>query len=116
MTRADIAAVLQQWQQGLLTAKQVHDWAEDTYMQVELDDWEGDEDYSVANEVLGALDMLNLNLMVPEDIPIYLDFLRTPLGQFAMGSATFQDAIGQIDYIARKKMLAADPFYARFCQ
>lgn len=99
-----------------MTAEQTHDWAEDMHMRVELDDWEDGEEHSVANEVLAALDMLDMNLILPEDIPIYLRFLNTPMGRFAEGYSEFQDALERIDYTARQKALATIPIYARFCR
>ena len=116
VTREDVVTILQQWQEGRLNAEQVHAWAEERAGNAEVGDWEGAEPESVTNEVLSSLDMLDLNLMLPADIPSYLDFLHTPPGQFATGYQAWQAALGQIDYAARKATLQAIPFYARFCQ
>jgi hypothetical protein len=117
LTRADLATVLTQWLDGRLTAHQVHEWAEeragnDTF---DVDDWEGIESNSVANEVLRALDMLDMNLMLPDDIPFYLEFLGTLEGQFYEGYRKWQDALNRIDYGARKEALRANPLHAPFC-
>jgi hypothetical protein len=116
VTREDIATVLQLWQAGEVAAAQVHEWAQARYGQVEFDDWEDDDTNSVANEVFGTLDMLDMNLMLIEDVPIYLAFLRTPPGQFGEGYRAFQDALQRIDYQARKQALHTHPLYARFCE
>ncbi len=116
ISRAVVAAVLRHWQAGEWSAEQVHTWAEDRFGQVDVDDWEGAEEQSVANEVLAALDMLDMHLILPEDIPIYLHFLQTPAGQFAAGYQTVQDALEQIDYRARQQALQAIPLYAPFCR
>jgi hypothetical protein len=114
--REDLIQILQQWRDGVLTAEQVHEWAEERAGSGEVSDWEGAEPNSVTNEVLSALDMLDINLMLPEDIPNYLQFLRTPAGQFSEGYRMWQDAQAQIDYPSRKRLLRATPLYARFCK
>ncbi len=116
ISRAVVAAVLKHWQAGEWSAEQVHEWAEDRFGQVDVDDWEGAEEQSVANEVLAALDLLDMNLMLPEDTPLYLAFLRTPPGQFAAGYQILQDALDRIDYPARQAALRAVPLYAPFCK
>jgi hypothetical protein len=117
VSRGDIADVLRRWQSGLLTAEQVHSWAEELYSpgHLDFDDREGDDEDSVANEVLSSLDMLNLNLLVVGDVPIYLEFLGTPPGQFAEGYQKFEQALSRIDREERRRRLAHIPFYAPFC-
>ncbi len=114
--REDLIQVLQHWRDGVLTAKQVHEWAEARAGSVEVGDWEDGESNSVTNEVLFALDMLDINLMLQEDIPSYLKFLRTPIGHFSEGYRKWQDALDQIDYPSRQEFLRTTPFYARFCK
>ena len=114
--REDLIKILQHWRDGVLTAEQVHEWAEERAGNVEVHDWEGPEPNSVTNEVLSALDMLNINLMLPEDIPHYLEFLHTPTGHFSEGYSKWQDALTQIDYHARKEFLRMTPLYAPFCK
>jgi hypothetical protein len=103
--REDIAKVLKEWADGLLSAQEVLTWADPLYSsdEVDCDDWE-DED-SVANEVLAAMDMLDMNLVIPEDVPIYLEFLKTPKGQFKIGQAKFEKQLSQIDLDARRAKL-----------
>jgi hypothetical protein len=116
VTREDIAAILQRWQAGELTAAQVHEWAQARYGQADVDDWEDGDTNSAANEVLGALDRLDMNLMLPDDIPLYLAFLHTPPGHFAAGYRAFEAALGRIDYAARQQALSTNPLYAPFCR
>jgi hypothetical protein len=117
VTRADIAEILRRWQAGEVSARQVFDWAQERYWpgQVEFDDWEVD-DSSAGNEVLGTLDQLPVNLVLPEDVPIYLEFLDTPPGQFDRGYERFRAALDRIDYAARRRALSGDEFYGRFYQ
>ncbi len=118
ITRADIIAILDQWQNGSLTASQVHTWAEDRYAPgwTEFDDWEGEAEESVANTVLAYLDMRDMNLVLPEDIPIYLQFLATPSGHFHEGARLWWAALSRIDYKDRRKALRAIPPYTRYCK
>jgi hypothetical protein len=116
VTRADLVAVLLSWQSGAITAQQVHDWAESLYPgNCAYDDWDENGD-SVALEVLGDLDKLNLDLVVPKDVPIYLAFLQTPPDQYSDGHRKYREAIGRINRAARRRALRNDPFYSRFCQ
>jgi hypothetical protein len=116
VTRGEIAETLRRWQAAELTAREVYDWAQELYRpgRAEFDDWEAD-DSSAANEVLGALDQLPMNLILPEDMPAYLEFLKTPSGRFAEGYERFQAALDRIDYAARARSLRDDDFYGRFC-
>jgi hypothetical protein len=70
----------------------------------------------VTNEVLGDLDMLDMNLALPEDAPIYLTFLSTPPGEFRAGYAEYKRALDRIDRAARRTRLQGMPFYAPFLQ
>lgn len=120
MTRSEIIAVLRRWQAGELTAKQAHDWAQSLYFprRLDYDDEEADEE-SVASDVMHALDSIDMNLVVVEDVPIYLEFLATPKGQYAEGYRKWQEALDRVHSPERQRerqiQLAGDPFYAPFC-
>jgi hypothetical protein len=121
ITRKEIADVLLRWQAGLLTAQQVHEWAEELYFPgcLDFDDEEGGEcgdDNSVANEVMSALDKLDMDLMLVEDVPIYLEFLETPPGQFLTGYQKCEQTLAQIDRRRRQRDLAEIALYAPFCK
>ena len=115
LKRADVARVLTEWSTGRMTSIEVLSWADSRYPSddVDYEDWEGDD--SVTNEVLGALDMLDMNLALPEDAPIYLQFLSTPVGQYSSGSAEFQRRLAAIDYESRRAQLRDTMPYAPFC-
>lgn len=116
VTRGELIELLQQWQRGALSTQQVWDWASLRYVPgaTDFDDWEGD--VSVANEVMSALDSLDMNLIVIDDVPMYLDFLATPIGAFAEGFQQWQQAQRLIDRVTRCGLLKEDPIYALFCQ
>ena len=73
---------LLEWQSGHISADEIHRWAEKRYHNddFDYDDWEGEEENSVTNEIIAHLDMLNLNLTTDADVGIFLEFLSTPEG------------------------------------
>ena len=115
LKREDLARVLTDWQSGRMSSAEVLSWADALYpsSDVDYEDWEGDD--SVTNEILAALDMLDMNLALPEDAPIYMEFLSTPIGQLASGHAMFQHRLDQIDYDSRRKSLRHVFPYSPFC-
>ena len=105
VTCADIEAKLRAWAAGHIEAPALHEWAEYHHSSK----WERENDS--VNEVLGHLDMLDMNLVTQEDIPTLLLALR------ARDAAAILEAHAKsIDFGVRKKQLRKSPFYARFCK
>jgi len=69
---------------------------------------------TVTKEIVATLDMLDMNLVLPEDMPIYLEFLSTTRGEFEIGYRCWQSKLDAIDYESRRTQLKADPLYAPF--
>ena len=113
ITREEVRSKLCDWRDGKISAQEIFEWAGSLYpnTEYEYEDWEGDESNSATNEVLAALDMMNINLNTPEDAEI---FISTPLGEFESGFALLQRRLNSIDYDLRRKTLRDDPFYAPF--
>jgi hypothetical protein len=118
ISRKDLREKLLQWQGGRMRAPELNDWAVENYLNddVEYEDWDEAEENSVTNSVLGALDMMDIDLMTPEDIPTYLDFLETPPASFEEGYKKLQQYLEKIDIKKRAAALVTDPFYERFCK
>jgi hypothetical protein len=120
LSRSEIIDVLRQWQAGVLTPKQVHDWASELYFPFALDYEDEEDEESVAREVMHELDSLDINLVMVDDVPNYLEFLATPRGQYEEGHRKFrlaQEQIYQPERLQeRRRRLAHDPFYAWFCK
>lgn len=116
--RKDLKEKLLQWHEDQITAPELNGWAGGNYPNddVEYEDWDEAEEYSVTNEVLAALDMMDMNLMTPEDIPAFLDFLETPPASFEEGYNRLQQYLEQRDIKKRAAALVTDPFYERFCR
>jgi len=114
--RSDIIQVLESWKNSEATAKEVLDWANGLYFigETEFDDWQ--DDNSAANEVLCELDSLDMNLVLPEDIPIHIEFLKTPVGKFEEGFQTWQKKIDRIDFKKRCIKLIDHKIYGPFCK
>jgi len=118
ITRKDLKEKLLRWREGQITAQELNDWAGRNYPNddVEYEDWDEAEENSVTNEVLAALDMMDMNLMTPKDVSAYLDFLETPPSAFEEGYKQLQQYLNQIDIKKRAAVLVTDPFYERFCR
>jgi len=108
--RSDVRTVLADWQAGHRTSQDVHAWAEARFA---VDDWECEDD--VVNEVLAQLDMLDVNLLTADDVPVLLTMLDLPAGQAARASEILSSYLAGLDLLGRKRALARDPVYARFC-
>ncbi|MBI3805686.1 MAG: hypothetical protein HY282_18195 [Nitrospirae bacterium] len=108
--RKDIQKVLIGWQKGKLTAKEVHAWAEDRYAAY---NWDPEDD--VVNEVLGRLDLLNMTLTTPEDIPAFLQTLSYSSDCLQQAVEYLEGYESEVDIEQRKRACAHDPLYAPFC-
>lgn len=77
------------------------------------EDWEFDE-FSASNEVLAALDMLDINLTTEADAEAFIEFLNTPIGEFPAGYNRMKERIQSADFEARKRLLRGVAPYAAF--
>lgn len=102
---SDIQCVLNQWALGELNESQVHAWAEDRFC---TDDYNCESE--AANEVLGRLDTMNMNLVTSEDIPVLIEALFSPDFEFILITHD-----RQVDITARKMELRSVPLYMQFC-
>jgi len=116
ITREQVRSKLRDWRDGNISTQEIFEWAGSLYANTgcEYEDWEGKESNSVTNEVLAALDMVNINLNIPEDAEIFLEFLSTPLGEFESADALLQRRLNSIDYDLRRRTLRDNPLYAPF--
>jgi len=57
--REELIKTLRDWQNGTLTASQVHEWGENHFP------YSGEPHDEVTNEVLQRLDILDMNLLAP---------------------------------------------------
>ena len=105
ITAAIVESRLREWQAGRVTAAQIHEWAENTYA---VSAWEPESDS--VNEVLAQLDMLDMNLVTPDDIPALIAALRSDDFE-----ALIADHFATVDFLGRRTQLAGVSPYAPFC-
>jgi hypothetical protein len=108
ITRDDLRTLLADWKGGRRTTQQLHDWAEQRYPGAEYED-------EVVTEVVAFLDMLDMNLVIVDDIPLILRVLDLPSEQADQASALLR-AVDSVEFERRRRALAGDPFYAIFCR
>lgn len=115
ITRGEIILMLKKWQAADLSTQQLWDWASHRFAagHADYDDWDGER--SVAHEMLGVLDSLDMHLMLVQDVPMHLAFLETPIGAFEDGFERWSAARAAIDYATRIHQLKNDPIYALYC-
>jgi hypothetical protein len=119
VTREDVIGILEAWQKGEMSAREVWDWAHlNSLEESEYTDYENDD--SVSNEIICYLDNLDIKLGLAEDVPIHLEFLSTPLGRFKEGYNKWNEALRSIDHAARVEKLRDypidHPFFRRASQ
>jgi hypothetical protein len=108
--RAELRTLLEDWQSGKRTSRSVHEWAEARYA---ADAWECEDD--VVNEVLAALDVLDMNLLTRDDVPALQAMLDLLSGQATLAAELLDAHFQGIRLDDRKKTLASEPLYAPFC-
>ncbi|WP_127718448.1 hypothetical protein [Halobacteriovorax sp. HLS] len=120
LERKAIVEVLVLWSDGKINALEVLVWASKFHDLISVDkmyyeDYEGEKQNSVSLEVLTKLDNLDMDLVLKEDIPKMLEFLKTPLGEFDRGYKVWTAYLDQINYTNRQKQLRGNPLYSKFC-
>ena len=87
VTRDELRHLLRNWQAGDLTPEEVEDWAT---QRVASDQYQPDD--TVTEEVLNHLDILGINLTVPDDIPMLLAALDVPPGRLDLAAQILASA------------------------
>jgi hypothetical protein len=105
VTIADVEAKLEEWRSGRVEASTIREWASARHL---MDDWETES--NAVKEVLGQLELMDMNLLTIEDIPALKRALRSDDFEAVLG-----EHFSTIDIAKRKAQLANDPMYAPFC-
>jgi hypothetical protein len=106
--RDALRQILLSWQAGHMTPHAVHEWASDRYPA------RSGPDDDLVTEILARLDMLDMNLITTDDIPVLMQALDLPLAQMAEAIHLLERHDATVDMAARKRALANDPFYGRY--
>ncbi|WLT30419.1 hypothetical protein [Geothrix sp. PMB-07] len=107
VTRQEIVELLNSWQAGKLNAQSVYDWANERYS---TEHWNVEDE--IVNEVLSELDILDINLITTDDIPVFLKVLALPPAQIDSAIAILKAHSLTFSIEARKQQCRKDPFYA----
>lgn len=111
--RSELLVLLEQWQQGVIDERVVHERAESRMDElVELASYPEDDPRSIPVEVLLHLDALNHQLITPKDIPVIQQFLRTPPGNETQAWAVWRDYWANLDLESRRQELQNKPYYS----
>jgi hypothetical protein len=110
--RKKITTLLNQWGDGIIDERQVHEQAEQWLEQLsELPSYAEDDPQSIPMEVLVQLDALNHQLITTDDIPAILTFLKTPPSKEIIGWALWRKYWDDLDLEHRKDELKSNPYY-----
>jgi hypothetical protein len=110
--RARLTSLLVRWQAGELTAAEVHAEAESL--------WDAEAEWptlpeaqfgAIVIEVLQQLDIMNHQLILRQDTPAILAFLKAEPGEEQVAWQRWRAYWEGLDYPARRQELATDPFY-----
>lgn len=111
--RNEITTLLNQWGDGIIDERQVHEQAEEWLEQLsELPSYPEEDPRSIPLEVLVQLDALNYQLITRDDIPITLAFLNTPSGEEMIGWTLWRKYWDDLDLEDRRKELQSNPYYS----
>jgi hypothetical protein len=110
ITRNELRQVLLDWQAGNLQSSDLHDWATDRHA---VSTCEPEDD--IVNEILGEIDMLDMNLTTTEDATVLLQMLELPAERIDEAIGLWEGYRKTIDYETRKRQCKTDPLYSPYC-
>ena len=118
VTRRDILEKLEAWEAHKLSTVMLHRWVVELLQEPDLDydDWIGDRQFSGAREALLELEMLDMNFVTRDDIPVFVVFLAADQEAFEAAYIRFLKALQDIDLRERKTALKDKEPYARHCR
>lgn len=108
-----VRELLERWARGDLDERLVHQEAEARYEELEpVPKFPRDDSRSIPIEILSHLEILNHQLIVPEDIPAILAFLDTSPGEELEAWQTWESYWSNVDYDERIERLRDNPYYS----
>ncbi len=111
LERETIKDLLEQWELGKIDEKHVHSQAETLWGQEDWPNYSKEDPKSIAIEVLSQLDILNVQLIMKEDIPILIEFLNTEPGKELEAWKKWEKYWNNIDFEKRKMLVKDNPYY-----
>ncbi|MGB5162978.1 MAG: hypothetical protein WBO69_12435 [Thermoanaerobaculia bacterium] len=114
INREPLRELLKRWDSGELDARQVHEHAEQLWDSLEQHQFPREDRRSIAAEVLSQLDILNHQLITPEDIPAMMQFLDTLRGSELDGWKRWQRYWDELDMDERIESLKDNNYYSAY--
>lgn len=112
VTRAEVMALLSRWEVGELDEQAVHEQAEEMWSMLEVDRALPEDDYqSIIIEAIAQLEILNRQLVTPQDVPAFRRFLAAPEGREREAWSEWRSYWEGIDMRQRRRALADRPYY-----
>mgnify|MGYP006421281341 FL=1 len=114
ISREKLEEILKNWQTNKFDECKTHEEAEKLFDALEeIPELPKDDPDSILIEVLGKLEDLSAELVVKEDIPEILEFLKTPGGGELDAWEKWISYWGRIDFNMRQKNLKDNPYYSK---
>lgn len=110
--RRRIRNMLLSWRDQEIDEGDVHRSAEALMEQLGFPEYGESDPRSIGVEVLSQLEILNHQLVVPEDIPAMLELLATPEGNEEQALETWTHYWNSLDYEERKRRLKSHGYYS----
>lgn len=104
------------WLAGRVNERQVHERAEElgeSLFRAGPPSFPRSDPRSIAAEVLSELEILNVQLITPADVPALLEFLATNAGEEERGWQRLMNYWDGIDFDKRLHELATNPYYSK---
>ena len=110
-----LQSLLMRWQNNELTAREVHEAAEDMWESYGSGppSYPREDPRSIVVEVLSQLEALNVQLITAADIPEMIRFLETPVGAEARAWRDWSGYWDNVNFEARLEELADNPYYSK---
>jgi hypothetical protein len=112
ISRKLLLDLVTQWEAGSLNEVDVHEKAEELWEQDDWPEYAEEDPRSIAIEVLSQLEILNHQLIIKDDIPAIIAFLKTPEGKERSGWSAWKQYWDSIDLTARKATLKDNLYYS----
>ena len=107
-----LKSLLLRWQSEAITAHEVHSEAEALMAECDWKELPKDDPESPLYEVLCQLDILNQQLILSEDVPVFLTFLGSKESDLEERWSEWEGYWRQVDFERRRRELQGSDFYA----
>lgn len=116
-TRQEIVKKLKDWSEDIISAEEIWEWASEEWTPYadEYVDGEYDENgvfQSVSRDVVNYLEELARLDIVKGDIPLFLEYLNTPPGEYVEGRRKLDKYFDLVDWDVRNQNLKQQKPYS----